>query len=82
MEHAVANSTYKGYNSAISQYLNFCDQFGLLPFPVHELILVYYVAIRSLSVKHKTVFRDLYAIKYFSQASKLDSSNLRFICLP
>ena len=41
---ALTNSTHKTYTSAERRHLNFCKDFSLVPFPVSESTLCYFVA--------------------------------------
>ena len=68
----VADSTLRAYISGKKRYMEFCDQFRLLPLPVDEVILLRFVAhLASLGLSYQTVKLYLSAVRHLQIMSDL-----------
>ena len=66
MANALAPSTRRTYHSAGSQYKKFCDDHGVLPFPISEDVLTLYVTRLATFSSHSNIKVHLAAIRYYS----------------
>ncbi len=66
MDNALAPSTKRNYRSAGLRYKEFCSQFGDVPFPPVEDVLILYVTRLALHSSHSNIKVHLAAIRYFS----------------
>ena len=51
----VAPSTRQTYQAGVQSYLQFCNQFNIVPFPASSLTLQYFCAHIAFQVSHKTI---------------------------
>ena len=66
---SIAPSTRRTYNVAWSSYSNFICRHAMVPFPLQQLVLLFYVTSLGSRVSYKTIKVYLAGIAYFSKVS-------------
>ena len=63
IEQAIEKSTNDGYKSAFRQYIRFCHVYNLVPLPITEMKMMYWLAHRTSEVKASSALTNYYGVK-------------------
>ena len=67
IDHSIADSTRRNYVSGVRNYILFCEQFDLIPFPLYQNNVILFATDLSTSVSVSSINVQLSAIKFMDQ---------------